>query len=41
MARLNVPALTRSSPYIYNTEAEIDRLYDALERVARVFAGPS
>lgn len=38
MERLGVPALTRSSPYIYNTESEIDRLYDGLERVARVFA---
>jgi cysteine desulfurase / selenocysteine lyase len=38
MERLQVPALTRSSPYIYNTEAEIDQLYDGLEKVARVFA---
>ncbi|MGA8542101.1 MAG: cysteine desulfurase [Thermoplasmata archaeon] len=38
MERLGVPALTRSSPYIYNTEAEIDRLYDGLERVAKLFA---
>jgi cysteine desulfurase / selenocysteine lyase len=38
MERLGVPALTRSSPYIYNTESEIDRLYDGLEKVARVFA---
>ncbi|MGA8302340.1 MAG: SufS family cysteine desulfurase [Thermoplasmata archaeon] len=38
MERLGVPALTRSSPYIYNTEAEVDRLYDGLEKVAKVFA---
>jgi len=41
MERLRVPALTRSSPYVYNTEAEIDRLYEALENAARVFALPS
>jgi cysteine desulfurase / selenocysteine lyase len=38
MERLGVPALTRSSPYVYNTESEIDRLYDGLEKVAKVFA---
>ncbi len=38
MERLEVPALTRSSPYIYNDTADIDRLYDGLEKVARVFA---
>jgi cysteine desulfurase / selenocysteine lyase len=38
MERLGVPALTRSSPYVYNSTAEIDRLYDGLERVAKVFA---
>src|SRR5262249_51609363 len=27
MERLGVPALTRASPYLYNTEAEIDRLF--------------
>ncbi len=37
MDRLHVPALTRASPYLYNTEAEIDRLFDGLERVAKVF----
>ena len=41
MERLRVPALTRASPYLYNTEPEIDRLYDSLEKVARLFAsGP-
>jgi cysteine desulfurase / selenocysteine lyase len=38
MKRLGVPALTRSSPYIYNTEAEVDCLFDGLEKVAKVFA---
>ena len=40
MDRLGVPALTRASPYLYNTEAEVDRMYDALERVAALFNGP-
>jgi len=40
MERLRVPALTRASPYLYNTDAEIDRFYDAMERVAELF-GPA
>jgi cysteine desulfurase / selenocysteine lyase len=40
MDRLKVPALTRASPYVYNTPAEIDRLFDGLERVATLFAAP-
>jgi cysteine desulfurase / selenocysteine lyase len=40
MERLKVPALTRASPYVYNTEGEIDRLFDALEKVERLFAAP-
>ncbi len=41
MERLRVPALTRASPYLYNTEAEVDRLVDALVEVARLFgSGP-
>ena len=39
MERLKVPALTRASPYLYNTPAEIDRMFDALEKVAQLF-GP-
>jgi len=39
MDRLRVPALTRASPYLYNTEAEVDRMYDALEKVDRLFSG--
>jgi len=38
MERLKVPALTRVSPYLYNTEGEIDRFYESLEKVARLFA---
>jgi cysteine desulfurase / selenocysteine lyase len=38
MERLDVPALTRSSPYVYNDEGEIDRLLDGLEKVVKVFA---
>jgi cysteine desulfurase / selenocysteine lyase len=38
MDRLKVPALTRVSPYLYNTEAEVDLFYDGLEKVARLFA---
>jgi cysteine desulfurase/selenocysteine lyase len=45
MERLKVPALSRASPYLYNTPAEIDRMFDALEKVAALFApqrdGPS
>ncbi len=41
MDRLHVPAVTRASPYLYNTEAEIDRLFDGLEKVRDLFAGGS
>ncbi len=41
MERLGVPALSRASPYIYNDRADIDRLFDALEKVERVFARPT
>jgi len=37
MERLGVPALTRSSPYVYNTKGEIDQLYDGLEKVTALF----
>jgi cysteine desulfurase / selenocysteine lyase len=39
MERLRVPALTRASPYVYNTEEEIDRLVDGLGKVHRLFTG--
>jgi cysteine desulfurase / selenocysteine lyase len=38
MERLKVPALTRASPYLYNTEAEVDRLFDGLEKISAHFA---
>ena len=37
MDRLDVPATTRASFYVYNTEEEADRLVTALERVKEVF----
>ncbi|MGD0250861.1 MAG: SufS family cysteine desulfurase [Thermoplasmata archaeon] len=37
MERLGVPALTRASPYLYNTEHEIDQLFDGLVEVVRLF----
>jgi selenocysteine lyase/cysteine desulfurase len=27
--------------YLYNTEEEIDRLFEALEKVSKVFAAPA
>jgi len=38
MERLGVPALTRASPYLYNREAEIDTLFDSLERISGLFS---
>lgn len=40
MERLGVPALTRASPYLYNTEGELDRMFDGLEKIAKLFARP-
>jgi cysteine desulfurase / selenocysteine lyase len=37
MERLGVPALSRASPYIYNDRADLDRMFDALEKVRQVF----
>jgi cysteine desulfurase / selenocysteine lyase len=37
MERLGVPALTRASPYLYNDRADLDRMFDALEKVESVF----
>ena len=39
MERLGVSALTRASPYVYNTAEEIERLLTSLERVDRLFGG--
>ena len=41
MEQFGVAALTRSSPYLYNTEAEVEQLFDALAEVARLFRGPT
>ncbi|HXQ49024.1 MAG TPA: cysteine desulfurase [Thermoplasmata archaeon] len=40
MERLGVPALSRASPYIYNDRADLDRMFEALEKVVKVFAEP-
>ena len=40
MERFRVPALTRASPYLYNTEDEVRQLFDGLEEVSRLLAGP-
>lgn len=37
MERLGVPATTRASSYLYNTEAEVDRLVSSIERARRIF----
>ncbi|HEV2519190.1 MAG TPA: cysteine desulfurase [Thermoplasmata archaeon] len=39
MERLGVAALSRASPYIYNSPEDVDRLFDALAEVVRVFRG--
>jgi selenocysteine lyase/cysteine desulfurase len=38
MERLGVPALSRASPYLYNTEVEIDQLFTSLGKAEKVFA---
>ncbi len=37
MERLQAPGTTRASFYLYNTEEEVDRLVDSLERAGRIF----
>jgi cysteine desulfurase/selenocysteine lyase len=37
MEKMGWPATTRASFYLYNTEADVDALADALEKAARVF----
>ncbi len=39
MRRLSVPALSRASPYLYNTPEEIDRLLTALIKIDALFQG--
>jgi len=41
MERYGVPALTRASPYLYNTESELTQMFDGLEEIAGLFAGTS
>ena len=41
MERFRVPALTRASPYLYNTEEEVKQLFDGLEEVSRLLSGPN
>lgn len=41
MERLGVAALTRASPYLYNTVQEVRELVDSLEKVTHLFAGGS
>ncbi len=38
MDRLKVPAVTRASPYLYNTEEEVVRMFEGLEKVDRLFS---
>lgn len=38
MERYGVGAMARASPYLYNTLEEIDQLYNALDKVVKVFA---
>ena len=40
MERFGVPAMTRASPYLYNTEEEVRQLFDGLGEVSRLLAGP-
>jgi len=40
MDELGVPALARASPYLYNTEGEVDRLLDGIEKAIHLFAKP-
>jgi len=39
MERFKVPALTRASPYLYNTEDEIVQLFDGLEEASSILSG--
>lgn len=39
MERLHVPALTRASPYVYNTEDELIAMFDGLEAIFDLFSG--
>ncbi|HLM71009.1 MAG TPA: SufS family cysteine desulfurase [Thermoplasmata archaeon] len=39
MERYSVPALTRASPYLYNTEEEISQMFDALQGASVLLSG--
>jgi cysteine desulfurase/selenocysteine lyase len=39
MERFGVPALTRASPYLYNTEEEIGEMFEGLEKISSLFEG--
>jgi len=39
MERFQVPALTRASPYLYNTEAEVVQLFDGLQEISAFLSG--
>ena len=39
MERFHVPALTRASPYLYNTEQEISTLFESLEEISSFLSG--
>jgi cysteine desulfurase/selenocysteine lyase len=39
MRKLGLPSTSRASFYLYNTEAEIDRLVASLQRIQKFFAG--
>lgn len=41
MERLKVPALSRASPYVYNSTGDLDRLVVALGKVAKLFEAPA
>lgn len=41
MERFGVPALTRASPFLYNTEGEIDQMFDGLGEVSALLSGPA
>jgi len=37
--RFHIPATTRASYYLYNTPAEIDKLYDGIKKAIKIFNG--
>ena len=39
MERFGVPAMTRASPYLYNAEEDLTKLFDRLEEISAIFAG--